>query len=131
MKVKLTKIMPLPTGNQVTSTTGPGITEPELDDGTSQAVPVTSLRQHYTKANLPFPPGGNHRHVWAKCYRPALLSWAGSQDDPFGTNGMMHDEMSCIWHRLYPDIPLNNENMTILVDVVRHTSLPIPTKNDY
>jgi hypothetical protein len=44
----------------------------------------------------------------------------GHQDDPFGTNGRMHDEISDIWCRLYPDIELNDKNMSILVDVVCH-----------
>src|SRR5260221_161668 len=73
----------------------------ELDDETP---PASSHKQNYTKDDLPFPPGGNHRHIWGKSFRPALLSWAGSQDNPFGTNGTIHSEISDIWCRLYPDI---------------------------
>ena len=116
MRVKLMKIMCPPTKNQATVTSTTGVDK--VDDETPAG--VSSHRPNYTKADLPFPPGGNHRYIWAKYFRPALLSWAGSQDDPFGTNGRIHDEITNIWHRLYPDIELNDENMTILVDVVRH-----------
>jgi hypothetical protein len=119
MRVKLMKIMCPPNKNQaaVTSTTGVGKVD---DEPAGPGVSESSHKSNYTKADLPFPPGGHHRHTWQRFFRPALLSWAGSQDDPFGTNGRMHDEISQIWCRLYPDIELNDKNMSILVDVVCH-----------
>ena len=114
MRVKLMKIMS-PHPQQVTGT--PDVVK--VDDG----VPAASRKQgQYTVADLPFPGGGNHRRIWGKDFRRSLLSWAGSQEDPFGTNGRMHQEISRIWERLYPDIKLDAEKMGIVVYVVRHTS---------
>jgi len=126
--VKLMKIMSPPTSNhQVTGTTGADTSDDEIVE-----VPAPSHKQSYIQADLPFPCGGNHCQVWAKTFRPALLSWAGSQDDPFGANGIMHDEISCLWGCLYPDIELDSEKMPIVVGVVCHTaSLSITTENDY
>jgi hypothetical protein len=93
----------------------------KVDDETPAGHSVTSHKPNYTKANLPFPPGGNHHQIWGKSFRPAFLSWAGSQDNPFGMNGRMHNEISGIWQHLYPDIKLDNEKMKILVDMVHYS----------
>jgi len=130
MHVKLKKIMSPPTSNhQITSTAGTS----ELDDEIVE-IPTPSHKPTYTQADLPFPHGGNHCRVWAKTFRPALLSWAGSQHDPFGANGIMRDEMSRLWGRLYPDIELDSENILIVACVVRHAShatLPTTAENNY
>ena len=89
------KIMSQPTrtsNNQLTSTVTVGTSN--LDDEIVE-IPAPSHKQTYIQADLPFPHGGNHHRVWAKTFRPALLSWAGSQHDPFGANGIMHNKISC------------------------------------
>jgi len=111
MRVKLKTIMTSDTNPVITGTTGVS----EIDDER----PAPSHKQKFTKANLPFPRGGNHLYIWAKHFRPSLLAWAGSQEDPFGTNGTMHTEIVQIWSRLYPDIELNDQNMVIVLNVVR------------
>lgn len=113
MLVKLKKIMTSQPDPITTGTTGVS------EAGASDERPAPSHKQKFTKANLPFPHGGNHLYIWAKNFRPALLSWAGSQEDPFGTNGMMHPEVNRIWSRLYPDIDLNGQNLVIVLNVVR------------
>jgi len=50
-----------------------------LDDKIVE-ISAPSQKQKYTKADLPFPCGGNYHQIWAKHFRVALLSWAGSQD---------------------------------------------------
>ena len=114
MRVKLMKIMS-PHNQQVTST-------PDVIESNNEMPGASRKQGQYTAANLPFPGGGNHRRVWAKDFRRALLCWAGSQEDPFGTSGIMHQEISRIWGRLYPDIELDAKKMGIVVYVVRHTS---------
>ena len=118
MHVKLMKIMSPPDrpGHQATYTTSSSGLDDEIVE-----ISAPSQKQKYTKADLPFPRGGNHRQIWGKNFRAALLSWAGSQDDPFGVSGIMHGEILRIWGRLYPDIELkaSTKNMEIVVYVVR------------
>ena len=118
MHVKLMKIMSPPDrpDHQATNRSSSSGLDDEIVE-----ISVPSQKQKYTKADLPFPRGGNHRQIWAKHFRAALLSWAGSQDDPFGVSGIMHGEILRIWGRLYPDIELeaSTKNMEIVVYVVR------------
>jgi len=82
------------------------------------------LKMRYTQVDLPFPPV----HVieclyrWRTSFLPSLLSWAGAQDDPFGTNCRLaavsfSEEVVKIWERVYPDIPLldDSDNSTLIV----------------
>jgi len=124
MHVKLKKIMSSDTNPVTNGTTGVG----KLHDLDERATPSSSHKQKFTKANLPFPGGGNHLHLWGKLFRPSLLSWAGSQEDPFGTNGMMHTVIVQIWGCVYPDIILDDQKMAIVVNVVR--LLPLPFSKD-
>jgi len=118
MYVKLTKIMSPPDrpDHQATNATGSSGVDDDIVE-----ISTPSQKQKYTKADLPFPRGGNHCQIWAKNFRAALLSWAGSQDDPFGASSVMHGEILHIWECLYPDIKLNtgSKNMEIVVYVVR------------
>ena len=121
MQVKLKTIM--------TSHANPVITQASTTvigelDGSNER-PAPSQKKKYTKANLPFPRGGNHMYIWAKQFRPSLLSWAGSQEDPFGTNGTMHTEIILLWSHFYPNIELTYQNKVIMLSVVRLRPLPL------
>ncbi|KAN0139619.1 hypothetical protein V8E53_002281 [Lactarius tabidus] len=85
------------------------------------ACTIRARRPRYTVADLPFPPGGKHLQIWRKAYVPALLAWAGSQDDPFGSNGQMDDEIKAIWQRIYPALLLSNASYTVLQHVCENT----------
>jgi hypothetical protein len=75
-------------------------------------------KQRYTVSDLPFPRGGRYTQTWRKVFVPNLLAWAGSQDDPFGTNGQVHLEATKIWNRVFTDVPLKDADKDILIYVV-------------
>lgn len=75
-------------------------------------------KQRFAVADLPFPRGGSYIQTWRKTFIPNLLAWAGSQDDPFGTNGQVHLEVTKIWERVFPDIHLRDTDLDILIYVV-------------
>jgi len=126
MHVKLMTIMSPVAPTPATTVTNAATTSASIGKLDDEA-PVLSpnSKQNYTKADLPFPRGGNHIYIWGKYFRPCLLSWAGSQSDPFGTNGMMHHKIAHIWACLYPGIHLDNQNRTIVLDVVHHGPLTL------
>ena len=121
MQVKLKTVMTSRANPVITQASTTGVSR--LDD--SNKMPAPSQKKKYTKANLPFPHGGNHMYIWAKQFRPSLLSWAGSQEDPFGTNGTMHTEIAQLWSHFYPNIGLTYQNKVIVLSVVRLCPLPL------
>jgi hypothetical protein len=70
--------------------------------------------------------GGDYLHQWRTSFIPSLLSWAGAQDDPFGTNCRLamnlSDEVVNIWERVYPGSKLDDDGKLIVLFVVR----PLP-----
>jgi hypothetical protein len=70
-------------------------------------------------SDLPLPRGPRGLVDWNECFVPALLSWAGSQEDPFGTNGQMDEEIGSIWLRIYTGRVLDNEELATVRTVVR------------
>lgn len=89
-----------------------GITEP-------MATHISHVcKPRYTVTDLPFSPGGEDLQIWHKAYVSALLAWAGSQDNPFGTNGQMNLKIMAIWQHVYPAIPLTKELYEALQHVV-------------
>lgn len=82
-------------------------------------------KPRYTQADLPFPHGlsgeeGINR--WRSSFIPSLLSWAGAQDDPFGTNcrlEMNPSELVNIWERVYPGSTLDDKGLNVVAFVVR------------
>ena len=101
-----------------------GITLTPRVAGTSRTTESTATRSsrvrkpRYTVTHLPFSSDTKDHQLWRKAYVPALLAWAGSQDDPFGANGQMNFEITAIWQRVYPAIPLTNEVYEVLQHVV-------------
>ncbi|SRR6266702_6906855 len=81
-----------------------------------------SRRQRYTVADLPFPGGSKDLHIWQKSFIPSLLGWAGTQEDPFGTNCQMEGEIVNVWKRTFPSITLDKDNCHEIVQSVVHQS---------
>lgn len=68
--------------------------------------------------DLPLPRTGRHLQNWRKKFVPRLISWAGSQEDPFGTNGRIDGAVKSVWKRVYPDIGIDDADMDIVIIVV-------------
>ena len=90
------------------------------DDSDARCTGKHSMQQQrYSIADLPMPCDGSS---WWKYFTPLLLSWAGSCEDPFGTNGQLDDMVSRIWESLYPDTMLGNQDKEIMLSMVHHFS---------
>jgi hypothetical protein len=46
------------------------------------------------------------------------MAWAGSQEDPFGLNSQMDNEIATIWSHVYSDLELNGNTMPIIHSMV-------------
>ncbi|KAI0302879.1 hypothetical protein B0F90DRAFT_179304 [Multifurca ochricompacta] len=91
--------------------------------GTENGSKNTNLKRHrgrYSMADMPFSRGSAHTKRWRKVFIPALLSWAGSIEDPFGANGQVEGIIREIWCVAYPDIPLGPKEMDITLGVVNN-----------
>jgi hypothetical protein len=78
---------------------------------------------------LPFPSSSFEitqiqRNTWRTQFVPSLLDWAGSCDDPFGTNSQMDDVVKSIWKKVFPHITLQEQGTIIVLRVV---GFPITT----
>ena len=92
----------------------PGSQDPKLKS-------VQKLRA--TVMDLPLPRGGRQQQNWCKIFVPLLISWAGGQPDPFGTNFMIDGAVSSIWKCVYPEISISKLEKYIVVTVVCPTFL--------
>ena len=71
-----------------------------------------------TLLDLPLPRDGRHLQNWRKNFVSPLITWAGSQVDPFGTNGLLDGTVPSLWKRAYPDIGISDKDMKIVIAVV-------------
>jgi hypothetical protein len=73
-----------------------------------------------TLSDLPFPPSESNKYMdkWRKSFVPALLSWAGAQIDPFGTNSMIQGPVEDIWCSSFPDVELDDTEIGVVSTVV-------------
>ena len=95
----------------------------------------------YTQADLPFPCDrnsdgqGNYLYRWKTSFLPALLSWAGAQDNLFGTNCRLSmsfcSEVAKIWARVYPESTLDDDSRRIVLSVVCPLSPGSRTQSQY
>jgi len=82
------------------------------DDGNSDPVQTPAVKIWYTKSYLSvlFPRGPDQQFYistqWPKYYVPYLLSWAGAQEDPFGTSACVEGDavLESIWKRVYTEL---------------------------
>jgi hypothetical protein len=88
-----------------------------------------TTKQRFRQADLPFPRdrdlgglNGDYIYRWRSSFLPSLLSWAGAQDDPFGTNCRLSMnfsvEVTNIWARVYPESILDEDERQIVLSVV-------------
>ena|ERR1700733_90704 len=65
-----------------------------------------SKKEKYTNAHLPFPPsrGGACMQKWRKDFKSSIIGWAGTTEDPFGTNSILDDPVKQVWKEVYPDL---------------------------
>jgi hypothetical protein len=80
-----------------------------------------SRRTRPTMSDLPFPPADSSKNMekWRKIFIPALLTWAGTQTDPFGINNMIQEPAEDIWFSVFPDVALNDMELGVVLAVVR------------
>ncbi|KAH9979278.1 hypothetical protein BGW80DRAFT_1276341 [Lactifluus volemus] len=92
----------------------------EGDAQVSQA--KRSRKPKYVMTDLPFPAvdKDNYMEMWRKTFIPSLLSWAGQQADPFGTNGRMRGPVSVIWSTTFPDVLLEERGLEIVLTVAEN-----------
>ena len=75
-------------------------------------------KQGYTVADLPWPRGGQYKKFWRRSFVKLLLAWAGAHEDPFRVNGDLYDVAPNMWKYIFPQIPLGDSDIIILVKVV-------------
>ncbi|KAH8979761.1 hypothetical protein EDB92DRAFT_2118630 [Lactarius akahatsu] len=86
-----------------------------MSTGSRDPKQKSARRLRPTLADLPLPRTGRYLQNWRKKFVPLLISWAGSQEDPFGTNGRIDGAIKSVWGRVYPDLVVDDEEMDIIV----------------
>jgi hypothetical protein len=64
-------------------------------------------KEKYTLASLPFPRGAEsmtYTREWRKSFKPTLIQWAATLEDPFGSNAVMGDIITEVWMATFPSI---------------------------
>lgn len=62
-------------------------------------------REKFKVSDLTVLVTASHTSRWQKQFRHTLISWAGAQADPFGTNSLLTNEVVMeIWDTVYPDV---------------------------
>ena len=90
----------------------------KMSTGCREPKQKTARKKRPTLLDLPLPRDGRYLQTWRKKFVPLLISWAGSQPDPFGTNGRIDRIVASTWRRMYSDIEINDLEMDIVVIVV-------------
>ena len=83
-------------------------------------------RERVTVSDLPLSTP-LHTSRWQKQFRHTLIEWAASQDDPFGTNSLLTNQIvQQMWGSIYPDVYIGGsendleKNLGILITLVSH-----------
>jgi hypothetical protein len=77
-----------------------------IKDSDAMANHKSSGRQKYTTLDLPYPPGGKNSENW-KRLNGMVISWAGAQEDPFGTNSRLDININVLWESAFPGSTLD------------------------
>ena len=59
--------------------------------------------------------------LWHKWFKPAMIAWGSTVEDPFGTNAHLMDTVKILWPAIFPEIKdkVNDEvNLAAIVAVV-------------
>jgi hypothetical protein len=82
-------------------------------------------KEKYTVASLPFPRGSasnTYTQRWRRIFKPSLIEWAATFEDPFGTNAEMDAVVEALWSRLYPTLTMavsEGEGRAAITQIVR------------
>ncbi|KAN0113799.1 hypothetical protein V8E52_007271 [Russula decolorans] len=76
------------------------------NDSDATANRKNSCKQKYTTLDLSYPPGGKNSENW-KLLNAKVISWAGAQEDPFGTNGRLDTDIDMLWESVFPGSALD------------------------
>lgn len=85
------------------------------DDGSTR---TKKGKQRWTQAHLPFPggqAGANCMRTWRNQFQFTIIHWAGSQDDPFGTNAQVGEAIDRIWPILFSQVPLDDDGKRAVI----------------
>ncbi|KAF8873126.1 hypothetical protein BD779DRAFT_1805320 [Infundibulicybe gibba] len=76
-------------------------------------------KEKYTLASLPFDRDEATALIqtWRKSFKPTLIQWAATLEDPFGSNSLMDDIIEDIWKRIFPDIAITAKSRPAIIDV--------------
>ena len=102
------------------------ITEPVLPEVSTGSRRVKKIR--YNFSSLPFPRGAastSYAHDWRKYFKPTLIHWAATLNDPFGTNSVMEDVVVEVWKAVFPSIASEVDGFSreAIIHVVRTYSI--------
>lgn len=69
-------------------------------------------KEKYSVASLPFPTGTVelNKKKWRRSFKTTLIHWAATQDDPFGTNAIMDNEVKVIWKLVFPSLLFDDDD---------------------
>ena len=71
-----------------------------------QGKPQQSKKERYSIASLPFPSAKQkfYQDKWHQGFKPTLISWAVTYEDPFRTNSMMKWAVKETWKEIFPEL---------------------------
>lgn len=78
-----------------------------------KAEPGAKKVKKYTNQHLPFPTSKRPSNMnrWKKHFKPTIIAWAGTSEDPFGTNHLLDDNViEEVWKEVFPDLESTLEN---------------------
>ncbi|KAF8802591.1 hypothetical protein BYT27DRAFT_7260895 [Phlegmacium glaucopus] len=82
----------------------------------------------YTFSSLLFPCGAaniTYAREWRRSFKPTLIHWAATLEDPFGTNALMEDVITEVWGTIFPSI--KNEVVGGSREAIVHVAGDAPT----
>ena len=82
------------------------VTTKDIDVATANR--KNARRQKYTTLDLPYPPGGKNSENW-KLLNAMVISWAGAQEGPFGTNSALDAEIDMLWESVFQGSTLDEQ----------------------
>lgn len=88
-----------------------------VDQGRPQRV----RKETYTTAALPFPSSHITRYLdrWRKDFRSTLLDWAGTGENPYGTNTIMRQAVKQTWYEVFPELKVKwKSDSNVILGVV-------------
>jgi len=76
-------------------------------------------KEKVTLGDLPYEQNKKNVQTWRNIFVPALLRWAGAQEDPFGTNSLIKEIVPHMWGSIFPQYALDEHGLSIVEAMVR------------